>query len=362
MSLVELYQEQLEKNGMSYNPAQVEVLHKMEQQHADLAEQEFGLKAWLRVLIKKLKRFFATKDISNQGIYLWGDVGCGKTYLLDLFFHSLPMPNKQRYHYHRFMRMVHTRLNDLSSVNKGKTLGQIAKELSVNKVVLIDEFMVKDIADAMLLYSLLKQLLLHDVVLLLSSNVQPNLLYKGGLQRGNFLPAIALLERKLSVICLQAEDYRYKFLSKEKVYHYPLDPKANQAAEGYFMRFASNTISTQDLLINGRAFKVIKFSDKIIWFTFAELCSKACGQVDYIEIAEEFSYLVLTQVPSLLSDDTARRFINLVDELYDRKVKLFITAEGDVSSLYNGQIVEFKRTLSRLNEMQAEEYLKAPHI
>jgi cell division protein ZapE len=299
-------------------------------------------------------------------LYLWGSVGRGKTWLMDLFYDSLPVGRKQRIHFHRFMQRVHRDLRGLGCVQD--PLPRIAAHWAARcRVLCLDEFFVADIADAMLLAGLLENLFANGVTLVTTSNTAPDGLYRDGLQRAKFLPAIDLIKQHTRVFELPgAVDFRLRILEQSELFHCPLDVRADQVMTRAFERFAADCELDHDLEINGRNFHARRRGDGVIWFDFAELCAKPRGSIDYIEIARAFNTVVLSGVPQLAEQDAdaARRFVTLVDEFYDRNVKLLLSAAAPPGELYTGQKLafEFQRTTSRLVEMQSRQYLARPHL
>ncbi len=301
-----------------------------------------------------------------QGLYLWGGVGRGKTFLTDLLFESLPEQTKTRWHFHRFMQDIHARIRALK--NTEDTLSTIAKELAKNtRLLILDEFFVSDIGDAMILGRLLEQLFARGVCLVTTSNIPPQDLYRDGLQRSNFLPAIALLEKHCLIMKLEsAQDYRLRHLALAATYLTPCDATAGKVLGEHFRRLTLHHASHDDsLLINDRHIRVKAISEGIAWFEFSELCEGPRAVSDYIEIARDFHTVLLSNVPRFGSnnEDPARRFVHLIDEFYDRHVNLLLSAEADPISLYHGEKLEreFERTSSRLIEMQSMAYLALEH-
>jgi cell division protein ZapE len=306
------------------------------------------------------------RPVYIPGLYIWGGVGRGKTWLMDLFYERLPVDRKQRIHFHRFMQRVHHSLRDQGQVRD--PLPRIAAEWAENcSVLCLDEFFVSDIADAMLLSGLLEGLFRNGVTLVTTSNISPDGLYADGLQRAKFLPAIELIRRNMQVIELSGHtDFRLRILEQSEIFHYPLDESADRVMNESFDRMAADCELSQDIEINGRNFHARRRGDGVIWFDFEELCEKPRGNNDFIEIARAFNTVILSNIPRLGEEDSnaARRFVNLVDEFYDRNVKLLISAEAPIRELYFGWKLEFEfqRTFSRLIEMQSHEYLARPHL
>jgi len=300
------------------------------------------------------------------GLYLWGGVGRGKTWMMDLFFESLPGKHKLRIHFHRFMARVHSALRNKPSTRD--PLVEIAREWAAQyRVLCFDEFFVADIADAMLLGGLLQALFEEGVTLVATSNVAPDDLYRDGLQRAKFLPAIHALKRHCRVLHVDGDvDFRLRLLQRSETFLQPLDEHAEAALAEAFEAMSAGCSLQPELEVNGRILNARKRGDGIIWFGFRELCEGPTGSADYIEIARAFNTVLLSGVPLLDENtaDAARRFINLVDEFYDRNVKLLVSAAAPIDALYAGKRLsfEFQRTASRLTEMQSEEYLARPHL
>jgi cell division protein ZapE len=312
------------------------------------------------------RRVGKSKAAPIRGLYLWGSVGRGKTWLMDLFYDSLPAGRKQRVHFHRFMHRVHRELRNLGCVQD--PLPRIAADWAARcRVLCLDEFFVADIADAMLLAGLLDNLFVRGVTLVTTSNTAPDGLYRDGLQRARFLPAIELIKRHTRVLELPGTlDFRLRILEQAEIFHFPLDARADRVMTRAFERIAADCELDRDLDVNGRNFHARRRGDGVIWFDFAELCEKPRGSIDYIEIARAFNTVVLSGVPQLAEHDAnaARRFITLVDEFYARNVKLLMSAAVPPTGLYTGQALafEFQRTTSRLVEMQSHAYLARPHL
>ena len=301
-----------------------------------------------------------------RGLYVHGGVGRGKTYLMDQFYELVPGNRKLRQHFHRFMQRVHDELK--REQGRSDPLEYVADRIArETPLICFDEFFVSDIADAMILGNLFTALFERGVTLVATSNVHPDDLYRDGLQRSRFLPAIEQLKRHTDIVeAVGDTDYRLRVLEQAEIYHAPLDDGANTRLREYFDRIAPCTPVTEgEIDIAHRKIPFLRRADGIIWFDFDALCRGPRGIDDYIEIARCFASVVLSDVPVLDAglEDEARRFIALVDEFYDRRVKLIVSAAAPLDALYAGTRLrfEFQRTRSRLQEMQGHDYLAQPH-
>ncbi len=311
-------------------------------------------------------RWFGRRPDTVRGLYMWGGVGRGKTWLMDIFFASLPITAKRRWHFHRFMAEVHEELKGLRELED--PLRILARRLARRaRVICFDEFFVSDIADAMILGTLFQHLFEHGVTLVATSNLPPADLYKDGLQRARFLPAIEAIQRHTAVLNVDSGiDYRLRELEREPLFYTPDDAKARSQLGGRFALISRDSAETAaPLLIRKRRIPVERAADGVAWFDFAALCEGARGTDDYIEIARLFHTVLISGMPRLdwQREDAARRFIALVDEFYERRVKLLIAAAVPMTKLYAGERLdfEFARTLSRLQEMQSHDYLAEAH-
>jgi cell division protein ZapE len=302
-----------------------------------------------------------------RGLYLWGGVGRGKTFLVDAFFAELPLREKRREHFHRFMLDVHARLAALR--DRPSPLDGVAADIAASaRVLCFDEFVVGDVADAMILGSLFEALFRRGVTLVATSNLPPAELYRGGLQRERFLPAIALIEKHCRVMQLDAGvDYRLRQLERATPWLGPRAHDAEALLAAGFERLAGGPgrhdtrIQVADRIVRAR-----REAEDVVWFDFSELCDGPRSVADYVEIARCYHTVFVGGVPVMdgSRDDAARRFVTLVDELYDRGVKLFVAAAADApEGLYSGERLafEFRRAASRLHEMQGRAYLAKPH-
>lgn len=300
-----------------------------------------------------------------DGLYLWGGVGRGKTYLMDCFFDALPIENKTRLHFHRFMAKVHEARK--RHTHQSDPLKKIAAEWAADRVLCFDEFFVSDIADAMILSRLTQELFARNVTLVATSNVAPDNLYKGGLKRDRFLPAIERLKENCQVMHMaDGTDFRLDHIEESATYQIPPGDTADERLARAFDRLATGeTVNAGNVQVLGRKLPTRKRADTVAWFDFDTLCRTPRSANDYIELAREFSAIMVSGVPVFKDTDNsaARRFINAIDEFYDRRVNVFVTAQAGPDDLYTGSDLtfEFERTASRLHEMSTAEYISDPH-
>lgn len=338
-------------------------------QALDRVARELAARPAPRRVSRLLKRFLPIPPVIGpvRGVYLWGGVGRGKTLMMDLFFEWLPFDDKRRYHFHRIMSRVHGRLAELR--DSQDPLAIVAADFAREaRVICFDEFFVSDIADAMLLGRFIEALMDNGVTLVATSNSAPQDLYRGGLQRQRFLPAIDLLVRHTEIVHVDGLiDYRLRVLEAAEIWHAPLDLAADANLERYFRAIApDHGTGSAGLEVLGRRIQTRRLSEGVVWFDFAALCDGPRSQEDYIQIARSFQTVILSGVPQLdqTRENAARRFIALVDEFYDRRVNLIISAAAPINRIYTGSqlAMEFERTRSRLLEMQSLEYLAAGHL
>ncbi len=303
---------------------------------------------------------------ATTGIYFWGGVGRGKTLLMDIFYQSLPQRvGARRIHFHSFMNQIHAALNLLDT---SEPLKQVAQDIAQNtRVLCLDEFVIIDIGDAMIMAGLLESLFANGVILVTTSNAMPRNLYKNGLQRARFLPAIGLIENHCQSVNLDGkQDYRLRFLSQTDLYSVPHTSATTELIQQYVSEYVSPMQTEQaDLVINGRLLEHQFCAEDTVWFSFGELCETTRSQNDYLELARLFNTLILTDIRQMdeTDDDVARRFVLLIDVLYDHQVKLICSAAVCADELYSGKRLqfEFERTSSRLLEMQSQDYLARAH-
>jgi cell division protein ZapE len=345
------------------DPTQLALLPEFDRMHAALCTAPANGNG----LLGRLKSLLGNEPpAAVPGLYLWGTVGRGKTFLMDLFAASLPHGVVLRRHFHRFMGEVHEHLRALGE--RQSPLVEVAAGLAARcRVLCLDEFLVNDIGDAMILSGLLDALFARGVTLVTTSNTAPANLYQGGLQRARFLPAIALIEQHCHVVEMaSAHDWRLRALTQAPVYLTPPGAEAHRALERIFASQARGAVQENgNLHVNGRDIPFVKRDDEIVWFEFAALCEGPRAVADYIALAKAGPTVIVANVPqfTVYSEDAAKRFVQLVDEFYDRHVKLVLTAAAPITELYDGERLraEFGRTESRLIEMQSEAYLALAH-
>jgi cell division protein ZapE len=350
-------QEALAERGYTLDAAQRDAAERLEQLDREWGEYR---RARRNAFLKLVNR----PEIP-RGVYLWGGVGRGKSFLMDGFFSSVPLMRKVRIHFHEFMRGVHRDLDELKGVQD--PLDEVALRIARRaRLICFDEFHVSDIADAMILYRLLVRLFDLGVGFVMTSNFAPDALYPEGLHRDRFQPAIDLLKSKLDVVRVDGGvDYRRRTLEHIEAYLAPLGPLADQRMEAAFTEIAEADDDEEPVLqVEGREIQALRRAGGVIWFDFDALCGGPRSQLDYLEIAAEFHTVLLSDVPCLNAHQAseARRFTWLVDVLYDHGVKLIISAAARPDALYTAGALstEFMRTASRLTEMQSRGYLAAP--
>ena len=299
-----------------------------------------------------------------RGVYLWGDVGRGKSFLMDAFFATVPLIRKARVHFHEFMRGVHAELHELKGM--AEPLDEVARRVAKrHRLICFDEFHVSDIADAMILYRLLDRLFELNIGFVITSNYAPDALYPDGLHRDRMLPAIELLKGRLDVVHVDGGvDYRRRAMERIEAYLAPWGEEAERTLTAAFERVAETEDDDPVLTIESRSLRARRRAGGVVWFDFAVLCGGPRSQNDYLEIAAQFHTVVLSNVPRMSAGHAAeaRRFTWLVDVLYDHRVKLLLSAEAAAAELYPAGALanEFARTVSRLEEMQSREYLESP--
>ncbi len=344
-------------HGFSLDPSQLAALAHFGRLRNELNESELVEQLLLRVFLRQRP---------VRGLYLWGGVGRGKSFLMDAFFDSVPIERKSRVHFHRFMQDIHHRLRDLQG--EENPLLVVARHISQQlRLLCLDEFHVTDIGDAMLMRNLLQGLFDQGLVLVTTSNQKPDDLYRDGLQRAQFLPAIELIRQHLEIVHIDGgADYRLRLLEKGGVFHFPADGTADAAMARTFEAIAGNPGERDvELEIEGRVVRALRSGPGVAWFGFEELCGGARGQADYIELARRYHTVLISGVRLGPGEaDRRRRFTWLVDEFYDRRVKLILSAGTPLTDLLDvaaGE-VEAQRASSRLVEMQTRRYLSEAHL
>lgn len=361
MAIRQAYEKARIAHNLVADAAQERIVDRLGALQDEILAYEAATSAWRRWLPA------ARKTPHPRGIYLWGGVGRGKTFLMDLFFSSLAIKRKRRIHFHRMMHDVHARLKTISGTED--PLNEVAASIAAETSVLcFDEFFVSDIADAMILGRLLDGLFGRRVILVATSNARPADLYRNGLQRRRFLPAIDALEKFTEVIELDhGIDYRLRLFEQAGTYLTPADESAEAKLAHYFAEIASaGAESDRSIEILGREIQTRHCAKGIVWFDFQDICDGPRSQEDYIEISRWYPTVIISNIPRLTTrlDNPARRFVALVDEFYERKVKLVVSAAVPANALYEGKLLEFEfqRTVSRLIEMQSADYLHAEHL
>ncbi len=357
MSVSEQYDKELAQRGYQSDPAQRRAVQALERCANEWA-------AYKHQRSNALKKFF-NKPAIPRGVYMYGGVGRGKSFLMDCFYAAVPIRRKTRLHFHEFMREVHRELAAMQgTVNPLDELGRrIAQRY---KLICFDEFHVADITDAMILHRLLVSLFDNGVGFVTTSNFKPDGLYPDGLHRDRILPAIALLNERMEVLNVDnGTDYRRRTLEMVRLYHCPLGPQADQEMDEAFTRLASGPDEDPVMTIEARQIRAVRRAGGVVWFDFRTLCGGPRSQNDYLEIATQFHTVLLSNVPEMpvRMASEARRFTWLIDVLYDRRVKLILSAAVPPEQLYTeGPLShEFPRTVSRLNEMQSAEFLALEH-
>ncbi|GMM86263.1 cell division protein ZapE [Pseudoalteromonas sp. MTN2-4] len=357
----EKYQQDLQRDDFQYDAAQENAVKHLQRLYDDIVNQPEQRQGFFSRLFNRQPQQKIT------GLYFWGGVGRGKTYLVDTFYEALPTDRKMRVHFHRFMHRVHDELKKLKEVKDPlETVADIFKKET--DIICFDEFFVQDITDAMLLGGLMQALFARDIILVATSNIVPDELYRNGLQRARFLPAIALVKENTEIVNVDSGiDYRLRTLEQAEIFHSPLDAQADKNLFEYFDKLSPEPGKLDEAIeIEGRLIKTRKVADSIVMFDFTQICETARSQVDYMEISRIYNTVILSNVKQMgqQNDDAARRFIALVDEFYERNVTLIISAAAPITELYTDGTLnfEFRRCISRLQEMQSHEYLAREHL
>ena len=361
MSFVEHYQE-LVKQAFQPDPAQLSVAQLLDTLASNLIRietQPFLHRVFARIFSRR------HSDPQPNGVYLWGGVGRGKTFLMDAFYTWLPIHAKKRLHFHHFMQLVHQRLHEYEgNVNPLRKIAKVFREEAL--LLCFDEFFVEDIGDAMILAELLDALFKEGLVLVATSNLHPANLYENGLQRSRFIPAIRLIETHTVVHEIGGDhDYRLESLHKREIYRlqFPVEAEAIREDQRTFLH--REVDASTPLRVNSRELRPLYHHEGIAGFSFTELCESPRNASDYVELARQFNTVVVYDIPILgsSSESAARRFVALIDEFYDRKVNVIFYAQAPIQQLYQGDQLKkpFERTVSRVIEMQADSYLTSAH-
>ncbi len=347
----ELYLNLIDDGQLSFDKEQAKLLEKFNHLNESLT--------------KRSKSWFGQKKI--KGLYIRGEVGRGKTQMMDIFFETLNIQEKKRVHFHRFMKILHDDLDKISA--QKDPLKKVAKDISKKtKVLCFDEFYVEDIGDAMLLGRFINELFENKVTLITTSNTHPDNLYRDGLHRSRFLPAIKSIKENCEIYELNsAQDYRLRTLEQLEIFIIGKGDQGIKELESNFTELTNGEFQDgQKIKILGREINTIKLAQGSLWVSFKEICEGPRSAKDYIEICSEFHTLFVSNVPIMKgsNDDSARRFIALVDECYERNVNLILSMETELEQIYSGErlLEPFKRTISRLEEMRSKEYLSRPHL
>lgn len=350
------YREALLSRGFSEDPAQLQAIAALQALADRCVAHERGRRAFLGRWLRR--------SPPPRGLWLWGGVGRGKSFLMDCFHQAVAVDGKTRIHFHEFMRGVHRELELL----KGRTdpLDEVARRVAArHRLILFDEFHVSDIADAMILERLMRALFAQGVCFVMTSNYRPDDLYPEGLHRDRVLPAIALIKAHCEVLQVDAgTDYRRAAFDRIEAYHQPLDQAAIQALEEAWLRLAEGSDEDPAIEVENRPIRALRRAGGVIWFDFETLCGGPRSQNDYLELATRYHTVLLSAVPKMSAGmaSAARRFVWLIDVLYDQRIKLVMSAECPPDELYESGAMagEFHRTVSRIAEMQSREYLQAP--
>lgn len=353
----ERYAQAISSGQFMPDDAQAEAVHQLNRVWEELISRYKASK-------KAFRRF--RRQTAPQGVYMWGGVGRGKTWLMDQFFESIPFRRKTRMHFHHFMQHVHKELNKNSG--QQNPLDIVADQIYKDAVVIcFDEFFVSNVTDAMIISDLFQKLFTRGITLVATSNIAPDGLYKNGIHRDRFLPAIEMVKKNCVVLNVDAGvDYRLRVLKQAQLFKSPLtDENKLWMAKRFSALTASQAISEEPITINNRQVETLGHTEDVLWCEFKELCMKPRSPADFIEIANIYNTVLVSNVPNLddvLSEGT-RRFIYLVDEFYDRGVKLILTSQASILELYSGERLAFEieRTRSRLLEMQSDDYLQSAH-
>ena len=355
MNVRDFYESALAERGYHPDAAQEKAIARLQAFYDD----------WVNFKSRRsnaLKKLLSRPEVP-KGVYLWGGVGRGKSFLMDAFYVTVPVKRKTRIHFHEFMRSVHRELGAVKGMSD--PLDEVARRISRKyRLICFDEFHVSDVADAMILHRLLLKLFEYGTSFVMTSNYEPSTLYPDGLHRDRILPAIALIQSRMDVLNVDAGvDYRRRTLEQVELYHHPLSDSARAALQQAFDRLSDTAPQEPVLTVENRVLKAVALSGSVVWFDFATLCGGPRSQNDYLELASRFHTVILSDVPKMTARQSseARRFTRLIDVFYDHKVKLIISVQCAAEDLYTEGAMsgEFHRTVSRLMEMQSKEYLES---
>ena len=353
MNVVEFYQHALSERGFSADEAQFGAVQRL----------QTGYDQWLAYKNRrsnKLMRMISPPEVP-RGVYMWGGVGRGKSFLMDSFYSVIPINRKTRIHFHEFMRGVHQQLDELKGV--ANPLDIVAKKIAKKyRLICFDEFHISDVADAMIMFNLLSALFEYGVTFIMTSNYAPDTLYPDGLHRDRLLPTIALLKSRLDVLNVDSgNDYRKRALEQVDAYLFPLNAATDKILRKAYSKIAEIADEDPALHIEAREIRALRRAGGVIWFDFATLCGGPRSQNDYLEIASQFHTVILSGIPAMSAamSSEARRFTWLIDVFYDHKIKLIMSAAVAADELYTEGTLsnEFHRTVSRIIEMQSREYM-----
>lgn len=366
--LISAYLKSIEKGELRLDPEQKQVMEELQTIYANILQQEKKSNQKKSLLSLFTSRSSASKAGSVKGLYLYGGVGRGKTHLVDFFFDRLPIEKKMRLHFHRFMQIVHEELAKLDSVER--PLERVAKIFTNKaKVLCFDEFHVIDITDAMLLGHLLDHLFANGLVLVTTSNFHPDDLYKNGLQRDRFIPAIELLKKQTKLLEMGGEhDYRSEKFKELGACYFISGEQSEEKLEQHFKQLSGIELyqGRENIIINKRLIPVKKFTSDVVWLAFDDLCNTPRSTEDFTQIASFFKTVLISNIPVMDSNlnDAARRFINMIDTFYDMHVNIAVSAAVAPEKLYTGKKLafEFDRAASRINEMQTIKYIESVHV
>ncbi len=357
LSPAERYAQALASGQFLPDDAQAQAVHELDRVWQELLQRYKSSK-------KAFRRF--RRQTIPKGVYMWGGVGRSKTWLIDQFYESVPFRRKMRMHFHHFMQHVHRELNKLSG--QRNPLDLVADQIYKDAVVIcFDEFFVSNVTDAMILSELFQKLFTRGITLVATSNIAPDGLYKNGIHRDRFIPTIEMVKKNCVILNVDAGvDYRLRVLKQAQLFKTPLTHEHNIWMSQRFSALTQGQVQSQEsILVNQRIVETLGHTEDVLWCEFSELCLKPRSPADFIEIANVYNTVLVSNVPHLndyLAEGT-RRFIYLVDEFYDRGVKLLLTSEDGIIELYKGErlVFEIERTRSRLLEMQSDDYLNAEH-